>query len=193
MASPSHALHKRSCENSTPQKTKVLNAIYQLTSETYNDLGEEVNTSLSGITGVGWVTQHLTQLGIFSKSETIDYLEPINQFVLKSLYYDIDNNNYDLMHGYIGKLIYLITASKNSIYAPKLINEILSSINYFKQSAIQETSEAIYWEKPNSGITGNSNKVCLGMAHGMPSIISFLCLLLQEFKLSISRISSKKG
>ncbi|EAY29883.1 lanthionine synthetase C family protein [Microscilla marina] len=169
------------------QDEKYLEKVYQIMSSALNEIDQEKSISLSGTSGIGWVLQHLTQLGVFSQKETQEYLATLNHFVMNSLIYDKQQDNYDLMHGYIGKLIYLISSHKLS-KQPQVVTEyILEFIDYFHEKSKKENDHAIFWTQSNSVINGKINKVCLGLAHGMPSIISFLCLLLETFDLPQER------
>jgi len=156
-----------------------LSIIYELINDILNNLENEKSGSLSGVAGIGWTLQYLVKKDILRRDQINPYLQQIYTAIASSLHQYFDNGYYDLMHGYIGKLIFLIDANEYSSDPSKIVQLLEESIMFFQKTAIRGSSQTMYWRQPDFGSSAIENKACLGMAHGIPSIISFLSLLLE--------------
>ncbi|WP_299463277.1 lanthionine synthetase LanC family protein [uncultured Microscilla sp.] len=164
-------IEKRNC---------YVNTIFELLNSTLNNLQNEKSGSMSGVAGIGWILQYLVNIGILDKKEVYPYLQQINTAVVSSLNQDFDAGYYDLMHGYIGKLIFLMDSNEYSKKTSNVVKFVEESIHFFQQTSIRDCPQKIFWKQTNFGDISFESKACLGMAHGIPSIISFLSLLLEE-------------
>ncbi len=118
-----------------------------------------------GFVGILWVVQHLKNNTLL---ESYD-LKQFDEVVSVSLGNNMENNNYDLFYGVIGKGVYFLERLKKDKSASKYLNTILIFLN----STIVIDGQEGYWYNINKG-----NKVIdYGIAHGMPSIIIFLTKL----------------
>ena len=136
----------------------------------------EMNFSMeNGLTGIGWLLQHLVNCGIVDEDETI--LSELDALILKSCAKDLRIKKYDYFTGLIGKGIYFIErhASKD---CGEQIRTILSAI----ESLVIRDEFGITWadyyaiERPGK----NDLAFNFGMSHGVPSILMFLSKLMEQ-------------
>lgn len=123
---------------------------------------------LEGFEGVFWVISYLEKCNIIDDLTLLDDLMP---YLINSLKNDIKYNNYDVLHGSINKLQFLInnqnfSRKDVSLFVDSFINSLYSNRN--------ESEGGIYWidEFDNEGVSVN-----IGLAHGLPSILIFLVKL----------------
>ncbi|MDJ1470235.1 lanthionine synthetase C family protein [Xanthocytophaga flava] len=145
-----------------------------------------------GFTGLFWVIQHLINNGILQQ-ETQQMLEPLLETVIQSCKSDYETGNFDLLVGLIGKGVYFmegyyLTENKNALeQTVYYLSQLASSIPYVasKNTSIAYLkNQSEYTAKPHTA-KGQAAKpehfsVNLGMAHGVPSIISFLSKVHQK-------------
>ncbi|KIA95637.1 MULTISPECIES: lanthionine synthetase LanC family protein [unclassified Flavobacterium] len=120
---------------------------------------------LEGFDGIGWVIHYLKKCNIIESEELIDDLD---SYLIQSIRLNITNNNYDLLYGSIGKIQYLINSDRcKELFVVELVNGIVEKLYETKV----EINGLIYWHELDS------EKVNLGLAHGLPSILLFLLRL----------------
>ncbi|MFL1896004.1 lanthionine synthetase LanC family protein [Aquimarina sp. 2-A2] len=127
---------------------------------------------LEGFEGIFYTIQYLKRCKIIEDETSLDELE---DYLLKSLQIDFKTNNFDPLHGSIGKLHYYINSeTQPSEKVNDLIDQFLTSLYEHKK----ETEQGIYWYDENEETKGLIN---LGLAHGLPGILAFL-IRLKELK-----------
>jgi lantibiotic modifying enzyme len=129
---------------------------------------------LEGFEGIFYTVQYLKRCNIID-NDTI--LEDLEEHLLRSLSLDIKLNNYDPLHGSVGKLLYIINAeNKSQEEKENLISDFLIGL----QNDSIMTEEGIFWFDKHEG---KVELVCLGLAHGTSGILTFLLRLKElEFK-----------
>jgi len=101
----------------------------------------------------------------------MNILSNLDEFLFDSIRIDIKTNNFDLLHGYIGKIQYLIHFKKHSEeHTSILIDEILNSL----YENCREFKKGLYWLDSEGRVEESIN---FGNAHGIPSILVFLVRL----------------
>jgi len=121
-------------------------------------------TLCDGLSGLCWCIQHLIANDIIDASESI--LDDLDEVIAKFGITQIKLGNYDLLHGGVGCGLYLLERKNCSEY----INEMLISLN---KSSHRDNSGQ-YWIDDYSNYPVIKKCANFGMAHGLPSIISFL-------------------
>lgn len=96
------------------------------------------------------------------------------QDYIDTLYF---TNNYDLLFGLIGIGIYYIEISKLYPDKRKYVYYIIKNILQLVQG---RNDSAIYWTYTLEKVEETGEIVNLGLLHGMPSIISFFVICIQE-------------
>ena len=155
---------------------EILEKISDLISDLFNNISTEKSYSLSGLSGLGFVMILLLKKGLLDRSDVEPYLHELNNVIIESLEQDVSLGNYDLMHGYIGKLVYLTEYLKYVNNNTLILNKINESIHFFEDISTLDSRGNCFWKNNLK----NNNKVCVGMAHGMPSIITFLANLYES-------------
>lgn len=140
---------------------------------------------LQGVEGIYWTIAYLRKNDIID-NETI--LEDLYYFLYQSIEIDILHNNYDPLHGYIGKMIFILESDNiDSSIKENFVNNIIESLFKTKVSV----QDLIYWIDKDD----DDNSINLGLAHGVPSILVFLSRLYelgyrhQKLKLMIDGIT----
>ncbi len=134
------------------------------------NLDKALDNSFAGIAGVAWTVQHLVNIGILDESTT-ENLDDIDKFLEDTIEIDLVAGDYDLFHGLIGKGIYYIERYQyiRSIDLMRMIKKVIDGLN----SIGERSNEGITW-RYKIGNELNEHTHSLGLAHGIPSIISFL-------------------
>lgn len=122
---------------------------------------------LEGFDGIGWVLTYMKKCNIIDSDEL---LKDVDDFLIQSIRLNINTNNFDLLYGSIGKIQFLIDSER---YKEKQIIDLIDGIvNKLYETRI-EKNKRIYWYDLDS------EKINLGLSHGLASIFIFL-LKLQE-------------
>jgi lantibiotic modifying enzyme len=138
----------------------LFDTYYRRNLEVISQTDQLANLS-NGLAGISWVLRQLEKMDVVAEPED---LSEINNLIAKGLPHDFDSNNYDLFLGFTGKLIGL-AALTDSYWSP----QVEQAIETLGKNAIKST-EGIFW--PDMDKPGHIN---LGLAHGAPGIVSFLC------------------
>lgn len=126
-------------------------------------------TLSGGFTGLMWVIQHFIRVGLLDK-QAAHAIADWDEYIITSFKADCTRQNYDLLHGLIGKGMYFLEC-----FPDKKNNTVLKLlIDHLESFAVIE-ADTVSWHEPSIlGVTTNGSICNLGMAHGMPSIIGFL-------------------
>lgn len=135
-------------------------------------------TFSQGVSGFGWTLDHL-QKEKFIDINTDELLGPIDTHVQKALFYYINKNNLDFLHGALGCAYYFLNRynSTSSISLKKSYQNILMEfLNELNKNFVFESVQGLVWvDKKN-----NKRKVeftNLSLSHGVSSIVNILTRL----------------
>jgi lantibiotic modifying enzyme len=135
-------------------------------------------TIANGFTGLLWVIKHVIKLDLLDRQADED-LADLNSHMKTSFEADIDRKDYDLLHGLIGKGVYFLESLPDPASATALtrIVDILENLAVAEAGGItwRDYIGAAYRNDANNNSVPN-----LGMAHGVPSVISFLSKVYQH-------------
>jgi lantibiotic modifying enzyme len=135
------------------------------------DSGNHLYTICSGISGFGWLCEHLRKLKVLSR-EDIEFLDDLDPFLYKQMMTDIKQGNYDYLHGALGVGTYFLSRfDKQNI--PEYMKELLIEL---EKSAIPCENGAVKWISLLSLETGRKG-YNISLSHGMSSIAAFLVRL----------------
>lgn len=136
---------------------------------------EYQNGFLEGFEGVFWVVNYLQKCKIIEEDSLLDDLIP---YFIESLEIDLKNNNFDVYHGSINKLEYIINSNK---FPSKLKEEY---VNLFLDNLYKSRTEneiGIFWYgeiyDEQKEIMKEIEAVNLGIPHGLPGLLMFLVRL----------------
>jgi lantibiotic modifying enzyme len=153
---------------------------------TYNYL-EELRESLttksmthtlsSGKAGIGFVFQHLRNIGLIDPAEGLD-LHQLDQQISAGADIDFFNGNWDPMHGLVGLGLYFIERHKETgehQHLEKIVDHLASLVVRERECFLWASNRSEQEHRPAFNF---------GMAHGMPGLLSFLA---QVYELGIRR------
>lgn len=123
----------------------------------------------SGITGVAWVLKHLTGIGIMDEN-TLDAMEDLDKSIMLSFSQDAIQRNYDLLNGLVGKGVYFLENPQSSLSE----NALKRIVDILEEGAIEDEGGLTWPSNPFEREYWGETTYNLGMAHGVPAIISFL-------------------
>ena len=155
-------LYKYSKDEKYKEKTKVLiNKLIKVFPK--SDFGAGF---IEGFEGIYWAIFYAYKCNIL---DSYDILADIEPYLFSSIEQDIENNNFDLLYGSIGKILFYLESDLDIDKRNNLINKILISL--FNNRI--ENEKGIFWYDIEEG----ENLINLGIAHGLPSILIFLIRL----------------
>jgi lantibiotic modifying enzyme len=137
------------------------------------NFGSNLHTICSGISGFGWLCEHLRKLGMLNR-EDIEFLDDLDPFLYKRMMVDIRQGNYDFLHGALGVGTYFLSRFDNKA-TPKYLEELLTEL---EKSGIPCENVAIKWISVLNSETGEKG-YNISLSHGMSSIAAFLIRLFQ--------------
>jgi lantibiotic modifying enzyme len=134
-------------------------------------------TLCDGLAGLCWCIQHLIANDVIDASESI--LDDLDELIAKFAITQLKLGNYDLLHGGVGCGLYLLGRKNCAEY----VNEIVVALN---ESSHRDNSGQ-YWIDDYSNYPVIKKCANFGMAHGLPSIISFLAKVSIRNKLELAK------
>lgn len=149
--------------------------------------GYSLMTYCTGIAGLGWVMNHLVQEN-FLEEEYANYLSDLDDVLYTRMVTDFEDENFDYLHGGIGYGFYFFKLYKNT-HSPfskkkykKYLLELLTHLN-----KIAEKENDFYKWRVTLDYDLDQEGYNMGLAHGLPSIISFLARLYvyEDFKKTV--------
>lgn len=168
------------------KEEQYTHASVELIEHTIEQVSENPHNQFSlfaGVTGVAWAIRHLCNIDVLSQ-EDLDVLEDIDPYITKSLSSLETQGMNSLMYGVVGHGVYFLEKLHNG--DQHALQELHSIVDILERMAHQD-EQGIYWrnETPEDGIDVLAN---IGLAHGIPSIISFLA---KVYKLNIQPVKVK--
>jgi lantibiotic modifying enzyme len=135
--------------------------------------GSDLHTICSGISGFGWLCEHLRKLRMLNR-EDIEFLDDLDPFLYKRMMVDIRQGNYDFLHGALGVGTYFLSRFDNKA-TPKYLEELLTEL---EKSGEPCENDAVKWLSVLKYETGEKG-YNISLSHGMASIAAFFIRLHQ--------------
>jgi lantibiotic modifying enzyme len=132
------------------------------------------DNSIGGFAGIAWTVQHLINIGILN-DDFDDNFKLIDDLLEKSIRIDIENRDYDLFYGIIGRGIYFLERfeqTNSKVILAKIV-KVVQALNLIAE----RSSSGISWKYLRDDEVGSAYS--LGLAHGISSIISFFSKLIK--------------
>jgi lantibiotic modifying enzyme len=147
-----------------------------LISEIFDAINEgfAYHTHAGGLAGIGWTVEHLAKHG-FLDTDTDEILGDLDPYLHKAMIYDIDQGNFDFLHGAVGNGTYFL----NRLSSPKAKDYIKELIDKMDEKAHRDDDGAVKWLSTLNHEEGTKG-YNLSLSHGLASIIAFLGKLLEE-------------
>ncbi len=132
------------------------------------------HTFAGGLAGIGWTVEHLIQAD-FIEADSDEILGDLDPYLHKMMIADIQNKNYDFLHGAVGNGIYFLNRL-SSLEAKNFLIELIDELD--KISVKDEDGSIKWWSILNrdDGTEGFN----LSLSHGIASIIAFLGKLYEK-------------
>ena len=160
------------------ENQKYIDYAKAIMNDAITNFDEDISTSFWGLAGIGWLIQHFYELGIIEKEE-ITLLDELDDYLFQTLNRD-GPNFYDLLNGYLGKGMYFLKR-----YHHNEDRKGLDRIFKFVEESVITNDAGIAWRYGRT--EKSAYQYSLGLCHGVPSILSFLC------KLSVLNIEKEKS
>ncbi|WP_282160506.1 lanthionine synthetase C family protein [Ulvibacterium marinum] len=141
-------------------------------------------TFCDGISGAGWVLDHLEQADLM-EIETDDLLSQLDDYLHTAMVSDMNVGNYDFLHGAIGYALYFLNRYRNTKSA-KLKNRyksyLFEFISFLDELSEKDKDGNLKWISVHPRSQEKSYN--LGLSHGIAGIIGVLVKLSRynEFK-----------
>jgi class I lanthipeptide synthase len=139
--------------------------------------GYSLPTFCNGIAGFGWAIQHL-KTEDFIDVDCDDLLSPFDEYLYGQMKLDLDNGDYDFLHGALGYAFYFLSryGVTEDLDLKKRYHSYLSEfINVLEALAISDGA-ALKWESILDFKKGNKG-FNLSLSHGISSILNFVSRL----------------
>lgn len=161
-------------------KKKHLLALHRIIVKTIKAVGEkEMSLSFcSGIAGIAWCIQHLIENGFIEQEGMEDIFSELDQHLFSFMKNELSCGHYDFLHEGLGIILYFLNKLPEAS-AQEYLKEAVSELE--KWAVTNEFG--ISWEDhftQKSKTDDKSSVYNLGLAHGVPSIISILSLLYEK-------------
>jgi lantibiotic modifying enzyme len=131
------------------------------------------HTHAGGLAGIGWTVEHLAQ-NDFIDTDTNEILADLDPYLHKTMIYDIENENYDFLHGAVGNGVYFLSrmnSEKSKDYLKELIDQ-MDKISHKDEDGARKWLSTLNIEEETRGYN-------LSLSHGIASIIVFLGKVLE--------------
>lgn len=142
----------------------------ELISEVFDAINEgfAYHTHAGGLAGIGWTVEHLAKQE-FLDTDTDEILSDLDPYLHKAMIYDIDQDNYDFLHGAVGNGTYFLDRLTN----PEAKGYIKELIDKLDEKAHRDDDGAVKWLSTLNHEDGTKG-YNLSLSHGLASIIVFL-------------------
>jgi lantibiotic modifying enzyme len=151
-----------------------LDKIYTIIEKCLQALSEEpMNGShCSGIAGISWCIQHLSEMGFIEAGDTVDTFADIDLLVTDFMEAELREGRNDFLHQGVGSALYFL----ERLPAEAAVKQLESLVQHLEKSAMKLPG-GIAW-KDHFSSKSQENKeqhlFNLGLAHGNPAIIDIL-------------------
>lgn len=148
--------------------------VYEIIEKCLEDLSEQpMNGShCSGIAGISWCIQHLTQMGFIEADEEADNFADIDTQIAEFMRNELSDGRNDFLHQGLGPALYLL----ERLPAATAHTELETLVQQLEKSAMTVPG-GIAWKdhfSSRSQDIPDKDLFNLGLAHGTPAIIDIL-------------------
>ncbi|PQA95704.1 hypothetical protein B0A69_04845 [Chryseobacterium shigense] len=164
---------------------EVLESVISSFESVYESLENKLNNSglIGGCTGIVWLYLYFCKHGAFDLD--LDLIDFFDEFFIKSTLLEKENGNYDLFYGFLGYAVYFLQKSKMGLSQNN--DHLILFVDSLEETA-QKDENGVFWVDKYDSTTIN-----LGLAHGIPSIISFLGKVYSETKYEKAKILGEQS
>ncbi|HEY0608754.1 MAG TPA: lanthionine synthetase C family protein [Chitinophaga sp.] len=161
-------------------KKKHLKKVHQVMLKSLQALSEEemILSHCSGVAGIAWCIQHLMQTGFAEGDGMQDIFEEADSILGDFMETDLRNNKYDFLHEGLGITLYFLERYPHPT-AEKYLTEVVLQL----EKNAKVNAPGISWKDHFSRTSqelGNQDCFNLGLAHGVPAIITILGMIYEK-------------
>ena len=146
--------------------------------------GYSMHSFCGGISGAAWVVEFLDKEE-YVELDSDDLLEPLDEYLYKTMKEDNSPNFFDFLHGLLGVGMYFLKRyqnTKSEVLKDRYKTYLLEIISLVKDAAIEKDG-MMHWDS----VLIQENKLMgcnLALSHGIPSIVNFMSRLavFEDFK-----------
>jgi lantibiotic modifying enzyme len=135
--------------------------------------GYQEHTINNGISGFGWLCEHLRKMDMLNR-EDIKFLDNLDPFLYNKMIFDIQQGNYDYLHGALGVGTYFISRF-DKIDVHGYLEDLLTEL---EKSGVECENGTVKWISVLNYETGEKG-YNISLSHGTTSIAAFLIRLYQ--------------
>ena len=146
------------------------NALERAFESVENDM--VINTFCNGLSGLAWSINYLENQSLIDYSAA-ELFEDIEGLIQQKSLSELNNFEYDFMHAGSGPAIYFIERENASPY----LEGVVEALNATAEKGDFGVRWAHDYHRRLKGIQEVHCEYNFGLSHGMPSIISILCLI----------------
>jgi lantibiotic modifying enzyme len=129
-----------------------------------------LHTHCSGMAGFGWTIMHMQENELIN-IEVNPLLHEIDIYLEKMLFYELEQGNYDFLHGAVGVALYFLKRTQYNSQATLILQKFVVAL---EKMAIR-SGESLKWA---SWLNKESRRVYnISLSHGMSSIVALLSKL----------------
>ena len=130
-----------------------------------------LTVSSSYFNTIGWLFEHLEQ-NDFLDIDTNEILDVLDDFIFQGMMADIQEENYDLVSGALGKALYFMRRMPKKPELSRFIEALIGELNRISQKV---PDRGISWRHKIQSQEGDDVFVAnMGLAHGIPGVVVFL-------------------
>lgn len=152
-------------------KKKHLKKVHQLLLKSIQALSEEalIPSHCNGVAGIVWTIQHLINAGFASEDGLEDTFEEVDQLLGNIMEQQVAEGEYDFLHQGLGIALYFLEKEQPSPYLNILVKQL--------EKTAYKDEKGLRWRDHFSKTQAERPEepaFNLGLAHGIPAIISVL-------------------
>lgn len=154
-------------------KKKHLEKVHSLLLRGIEALSEQtlIASHCNGVSGIVWCITHLLNAGFASDEGMEDIFEEVDTLLGTLMEQEVQAGEYDFLHQGLGLALYFIEKKQSSPYLDKLVKQLSELAAQDRSGVWQDHFSKTSLGRPDETVYN------LGMAHGIPSIISVLGLI----------------
>jgi len=155
-------------------KQQHLRRLHQVLQKMTAALAEEelIASHCSGVAGIAWCLQHLTNQGFIERAEIDDAFEETDEMLSRYLQRELEQQRYDFLHQGLGAALYFLERPMNAAAGAALA----TMVTQLEQAAIT-LDTGISWKDQFVRKDNTEDHYNLGLAHGVPAILAILGIL----------------
>lgn len=158
-------------------KHKYLRRLQQVLQKMTAALAEQqlIASHCSGIAGIAWCLQHLTNEGFIERGEIDDTFEETDEVLIRYLQQELEQQRYDFLHQGLGAALYFLERPVNTVRG----NCLDAMVTQLENAAIA-LDTGISWKDQFVRKDNTEDHYNLGLAHGVPAILVILSMLYEK-------------